>query len=332
MSDITKKSKYIYSLDALRGVASLSVCLFHTALGNQEFLSKNNYVALLASKGWVGVEIFFIISGFIIPYSMHMAGYNYRFLGQFITKRFVRIEPPYLLSIIFVLILNYISSLAPIYQGKPFVINMSQFLLHLGYLIPFTEYTWYIDVYWTLAIEFQYYIIVVILFTFLFSNRKIISVSALLFFSFLFLLVKNERMMPHYSLLFGIGILSALFFVEHYNKVLFFVLLTILLVCIYIQFDTLILLASILSLLFIFFVKDATKLLKFLGMISYSLYLVHIPVSNRIINLSSRFIEGEIQRTLIVLFAVIISVFVAWLFYVIIEKPAIQWAKKIKYQ
>src|ERR1035441_2897196 len=46
--------------------------------------------------GWLGVEIFFVISGFIIPYSLYKAGYRVSDFTRFLLKRIARLDPPYL--------------------------------------------------------------------------------------------------------------------------------------------------------------------------------------------------------------------------------------------
>ena len=51
-------------IDQLRGLAALSVAWFH--LTNQY----DDWVALSGSRGWLGVEAFFVISGFVIPLSL----------------------------------------------------------------------------------------------------------------------------------------------------------------------------------------------------------------------------------------------------------------------
>ena len=55
------------TLDALRGVASLAVMWFHFTL--QPYLS-NDAIRRSGKYGWLGVEVFFVVSGFVIPYTM----------------------------------------------------------------------------------------------------------------------------------------------------------------------------------------------------------------------------------------------------------------------
>lgn len=70
----------------------------------------------------------------------------------------------------------------------------------------------------------------------------------------------------------------------------------------------------------------------FLGKISYSLYLIHIPIGGRVLNLIEVFTENELLRSIGVFVALAISIFSAWLFYLLIEAPAVRWAKMINYK
>jgi peptidoglycan/LPS O-acetylase OafA/YrhL len=66
-----------------------------------------------AVSGLFCVEIFFVISGFILPYSLWKGGYVRRDYGKFILKRVVRLDPPYFGAIILALTAAYLTSLSP---------------------------------------------------------------------------------------------------------------------------------------------------------------------------------------------------------------------------
>src|SRR5215210_4781626 len=68
----------IHGLDFLRGVASLAVCWFHLTSFTYATPDGWFYSALrrTGTYGWLGVEVFFVISGFVIPYSLHRAKYS----------------------------------------------------------------------------------------------------------------------------------------------------------------------------------------------------------------------------------------------------------------
>jgi peptidoglycan/LPS O-acetylase OafA/YrhL len=62
-------------IEVLRGLAAFSVMWFHFTNGNQDFLQEG-WLELSGKYGWLGVEVFFVISGFIIPYSLWRSQYT----------------------------------------------------------------------------------------------------------------------------------------------------------------------------------------------------------------------------------------------------------------
>ena len=105
-----KKLGYLSSLDLLRGLAAVAVCYFHFTHGNPDFLSKTNILYQSGRYGFLGVDVFFVISGFVIPYAMYRGMYRFKNFGTFLLKRVIRIEPPFLISIILVIALNWLST------------------------------------------------------------------------------------------------------------------------------------------------------------------------------------------------------------------------------
>jgi len=59
----------ITSVDALRGVAALVVCIFHS-LTAPESPYFHLFRPTLLRYGWLGVQAFFVISGFVVPFAM----------------------------------------------------------------------------------------------------------------------------------------------------------------------------------------------------------------------------------------------------------------------
>ena len=327
-----EKLGYLSSLDLLRGLAALAVCYFHFTHGNPDFLSKSNFLYVSGRFGFLGVDVFFVISGFVIPYSMYRGSYHLKDFGRFLTKRVVRIEPPYLVSIILVLFLNWVSTLSPYYRGSAFNINFEALALHLGYLNAFFNFPWVNDVYWTLAIEFQYYLLIALLFPLLVHPEKKFSFGVIILFGISGFLLSSHDFIFNYSLLFIVGILLFQFQVGYLSKKEFGAFLLIALIFIFVKFDKRYLVAALLPYFFITYFEFNDKISKFLGNISYSLYLVHIPIGGRIINLCEGRFHDEFIRSIFVFVALVISIASAWLFYKIIEKPFIGISKRIIYK
>lgn len=159
-------------VETLRGIAALLVCLYHFRLCNISFIGSTKLFADSMSVGWAGVQIFFVISGFIIPFAMSRAGYKIVDSGKFMLRRLVRIEPPYLISIGLVILLNYASNMAPGFKGVPYQFNLMQVISHIGYLPQHLGYNWLSPVYWSLESEFHFYIIIALIFPVLFSGKQ----------------------------------------------------------------------------------------------------------------------------------------------------------------
>ncbi len=154
----------------LRGLASTMVFGFHL------FNLSNGYLGTeslwrLTYYGKFGVQFFFVISGFVITYSMLNAHYKLKDFPRFLMKRIIRIEPPYLIVLALTVIFLWIRVKSGLGRGELYIPSWDQVLLHLGYLIPFSNYTWLSIVFWTLAIEFQFYLLFSLLFTPFVSNR-----------------------------------------------------------------------------------------------------------------------------------------------------------------
>ncbi|MDR3715393.1 MAG: acyltransferase family protein, partial [Puia sp.] len=88
-----RSAREISSIELLRGIASAMVCYFHLARGNERYLPDTSIVRRMGDWGWTGVEIFFVISGFVIPYSMFVKNYSAGNFLAFLKKRIIRIEP-----------------------------------------------------------------------------------------------------------------------------------------------------------------------------------------------------------------------------------------------
>ncbi len=147
---MTTGKTYYPALDGLRGIAILLVVLFHN-------FSFSNYLFF----GWLGVDLFFVLSGFLITdiliKSVGKAGY----LRKFYLRRMLRIFPLYyLLLIICLLILPAIGS----FKGTMNYYTEHQWWFWLYfqnwlYIIYPPEQNNFILHLWSLAVEEQFYII-----------------------------------------------------------------------------------------------------------------------------------------------------------------------------
>jgi len=152
-------------IDALRGAAALGVVLYHAVEQGDKFLPNNllqypvRLVQFGASFGYIGVFLFFVISGFCIHLQWARAKAagvepEIRF-GAFWKRRIRRLYPPYVITLLLFLLLTVFT--VGINVTQFFVYDLGMHLLMLHNLDPNTCYT-ISGVFWTLAIEEQLYL------------------------------------------------------------------------------------------------------------------------------------------------------------------------------
>jgi len=324
--------EYIPVVNSLRGLAAVLVCIFHLICLPLGFL-ENTDIYNFAPYGRFGVQVFFVITGVVIPITLIKGKYNYLLFGKFIYKRIVRIEPPYIFSILIGLFLLLMRNhfLSNIPHDVPSVKNI---LLHLGYLIPFVKgEQWFIIVFWTMAVEFQFYILISLLFPILVSRKLVVRLIGYCMIFGLAISLTNTIYAPVWLPVFMIG---TIYISYRYAKIkvteFWMVLITAFIFCIILH-NFIITTIAIATLGIIhFFSSYQCKLGNFLGSISYSLYLTHTLFGSATINFFVPHVSLLYAKLLVVLLAFAVSIVAAYFFYLLIEKPFQKYASRIKLQ
>ncbi|WP_300565047.1 acyltransferase, partial [Flavobacterium sp.] len=282
--------KRIEFLDGLRGVAIILVICFHAFSRWPKIVPYGNlYSDFPVFKcGFLGVQLFFLISGFVILMSLER---NNKFL-IFIYKRWLRLFPAMLIATILV----YITA-SYLYERPGGVPNLKSVLPGLF----FTEPDWVRTItgvkikpiegaFWSLFVEFKFYFIFGLCY-FLFGKEKsIIAIFSMFIISLLGLELNIHPLnvfCEFFSFLyfgwFTSGALAYLYFISKKHKYLYLSILVGLLEILQYRNDLKILLFSIFILL-LFFIPiyfERTRVLLsnptilFFGFISYPLYLIH---------------------------------------------------------
>lgn len=318
-------------IDYLRGLAALSVCWFH--LTNQ--YAADSPVRISGSYGWLGVEIFFVISGFIIPWSMNGFGiFTLRSYGRFIARRALRVELPYVASIILVVVLWHLAALRPGFAGTAPSWTFEQIALHIVYLIPFSHYEWLQPVYWSLAYEFAFYLFIGLAFTPIVAAPNSWLFRAL---SMVLAVAVLVGVLSMYFLLFVMGCVAYRRFANRCSFTEFFTTIAIALAAMAAAEGLLQGLVGAVSAALMVLAPTLRLpgqlglILGWLGTVSYSLYLVHSPIGGRVVNLIRRFAGGAAAELLISLLALAVSLLAAAAFHKLIEKPAHRLAHRLKF-
>ena len=154
----TSQGRRFEFVDALRGFAALAVVLPHTAglfiYPQQSWLSE--LFLQLASYGGASVEVFFVVSGFAIAYSLRNAESGGFSFGRFMLRRAVRLDPPYWTALLLGGLVVTIRARA---VHQPIELPpLGKVLAHLLYLQDILGLGQFNVVFWTLCLEFQLYL------------------------------------------------------------------------------------------------------------------------------------------------------------------------------
>ena len=159
ISNLGPQSNRLEFADGIRGLAALWVVLFHASEGGH----LNRLKAVLPSVastalfdwGHLGVAVFFVLSGFVMAYSIRKYSFTPAFGGRFMLRRLLRLTPPYYASI--VIVIAYVSGKALV-QGQYLPLPRPAILAaHAAYLQDILSLDTLSVVYWTLCIEIQFY-------------------------------------------------------------------------------------------------------------------------------------------------------------------------------
>lgn len=309
----------IETIETLRGLAALLVCLYHFRLSNMVFLGFSKYYVSIFSCGWAGVQIFFVISGFVIPYSMVKANYQLKDFGKFMLRRLARIEPPYIISILLIILLNLASTWAPGFNGAPFHINWMQLVSHLGYLPEHFGFHWLSPVYWSLESEFHFYILIALILPWLFSSRTAFTAGILLLLLCSFVIPLSAF---KFMCFFVMGMATCFWKLNRLSAWQYVAFLFLAFVTPYFKdggfswgnFSIIASAFGLVTALLIAFVNYSNVIFRFLGKISFSLYLLHVPLGGRVINLAGRYAHTEAMVWLTLFLAIALSILAAYLF------------------
>ncbi len=320
------------NVEVLRAIAAVSVMWFHLVNLNPSFLPGDSLLKASGAYGYLGVQMFFVISGFVIPYSLSLRSYRITVDGLgFLGRRIARIEPAYLVSVVLMVVLQVASALTPgdgaAMPGPGIATSMA---LHFAYLAPWFQVPWLSPVYWSLAIELQYYVLMLFFAPLLLSSRRAYVSLFLAATAILPLLVYDERMLFRFLPLFGLGFVRFLAFRRSLTSAELSLWAIVFFGLYWFFFSSIQAVAAAFAFGFLFLpLKRPLPILSFLGSISYSLYLVHVPIGGRIINLATRLPPTTIVRLAAVLLAVVVSIVAAYCYWRLIEKPSAIFSKSI---
>jgi hypothetical protein len=383
------RSTYI---DGLRGLAALAVACYHIdRYGPLPIAALPVIPAWLLTAidhGSIGVQVFFVISGFVIAYSVRNAWVTPRYLGNYALRRSIRLDPPYWTTILFVLLLHAVMHLhlgfdSPLDVPSKLEPALSWHLIasHVLYLqnilayfqgkLGHTQYENLSAGFWTLCIEVQFYLLYVvgqgIAQRFPYRDRQgpadASATGLLVVFAPLALLslfewnrtinghavYDNDMWIIRFFSMFFLGASAWWALDGRIPRTVFWLYVAAFAGRIVQQATTerwsddltIGLSAAFLTGISVYFAGRLGKLatwlnyrpLQYLGAISYSLYLIHFPMSHVVTTMGSNLLgespsPGAAAAVLVAALAV--SLLAAHLLYTFVEAPSVRLAARFK--
>ena len=169
---------HLPALDGLRGVAILLVLVSHLMLFNDRTGSRlGDSLSALRGLGWAGVDLFFVLSGFLITGILYDTLGDPRYFRSFYMRRFLRIFPLYYGFLFFMMLLAHLLHFA--WGGRQFV--LLAYLQNTGLWFPVTDFhpgVWAdLDHFWSLAVEEQFYLLWPLLVFLVRGRRRLIALT-----------------------------------------------------------------------------------------------------------------------------------------------------------
>lgn len=346
----------ISEIDLLRFLAAIAVMLMHYLLrgfAEDDFLSPMHFTTLgpFTKYNYLAVNLFFIISGFMILMSVHLNSRDGTHLAtiispkKFILSRFLRLYPAFWFACTLTFILVYFSF------NNIFHLTIARYLINMTMLNGFFFIGNIDGVYWTLCLELKFYLF--ILFLLYMKHVKYIERYLLIWtvITLIDLWLKNPVLkyifITDFSPFFTSGCLFYLVYkhglnlnravmlavnfglglyhesiklaekITHYMSIEFSQLtLSLILIAIYLVF------------IYIINIKNSQKsyddFFAYLGRLSYPLYLIHAKIGLVMFNL----LYSYVNWYLLVAMTCVLMILIAHLINQYIEKPMVIYLKK----
>lgn len=329
MPDSSSNRNHLVEL--MRFLSASWVVLFHF---NQPVPHIDNWYRNFCKFGYLGVVVFFILSGYCIFIAKEHSGNP----KEFLTRRLFRIYPPYWFSLLVVLLcactIWIVTGTNSIPMPKTIDGIFAAVILYIKPLSIYWSPNW---VYWTLPFELFFYLII---FVSLYLNSTLQKVFIVVFLAAALLLAKHGTRLLFFLPEFGTFMLGyALYIVLNIKKERLFGLLLLFtsMFAIYTYHKTAdyLLTAGAVCLLFLFERRFRLPENWFsnLGNYSYSLYLIHVPVGVALLGFIKTY--AWVQKSVLLdvcwdvtLLCLLIGL--SSIMYKFIELPSIRLARKIK--
>jgi exopolysaccharide production protein ExoZ len=350
---IVNKQEKLFLLQYIRALAASLVVLFHASIVLKEYYHQE-FLGDFFKVGYMGVDLFFVLSGFIIFYIHHKdIGLSSKF-NTFSLKRIIRVYPSYWIILLAIIPIYFI---APSF-GNGNETELKQILTSF-FLLPNSDGT-IITVAWTLKQEILFYLFFAVFFILIPNGKKIISTFFVIIWAITTILltllnIESNNTLVNYifnpmnlEFLFG-GVVAYLILNKKYSLKGAFIFsivgIILFLVSWYLSYmhsfeakniyrvmiwgvpSTII----IFSLIAINLSKqlNLNKLFIFVGDASYSIYLTHFLALSFISKVFIKFHVNEVLGIFITgVITIVLCMIIGCLYYKIIERPLLRFFRK----
>ncbi len=343
--------KKIQNIQALRGIAVFMVILYHFVTIEEKYGNDNIISPSFFSLGIYGVDLFFIISGFIMVWVTQTSFQNINKIKRFLYHRATRIYPTYWFFTTIILIVFLI---------KPSMINNAHGnkadIIESFLLIPYKN-ALLLNVAWTLVYEMFFYFIFTIILFFKKEFLLYIAPSIVLGLVLLNIVVPNYTVdniyisfvYSPYFIEFFIGVIIGLTFIyqdfKKYKYVMFGFISLLFIISIFngdmngyrLDVWNILMISIPLALFFYLMVLAEIKykiilptIVQYIGNASYSIYLSHISVLSVLGLIWRKMYLNDFSNILMFVIMIPLTIISGYIFYKIIEKPVLKISHKIE--
>ena len=370
LSRITSSGNFIPEIDGLRFIMVIAIVAYHLSgflivkdLTNYTSDYNFDFIFRFIQNGDIALHLFFVLSGFILglPFAKnHLLGGEKINIKNYIIRRITRVEPPYIIAMIFLLIATifYTDNYTTEKAIKSFLasITYTHNFIYGKEVLPLIN-----TIAWSLEIEIQFYILAPLLSLIFTVKNKFYRRGSILILSMIFSILSHYTQFSFISILdylqfFLIGFLLVDLYImvetEKKNTVLRNIITIVSLLLIFsldihdfsvlykkILWEIIVLFLIIIVYYNVIIYKSlpilSHKIITNIGGMCYSIYLLHFSIisffGNHLLKFSfsnNQFINSSFYTIIIVIAILIIST----LFYLIIEQPSMSknWPTKLK--
>jgi len=332
----------LFNLQALRGIAALMVLMHHSLAHFKAMGLSNSVFEFVALHGNIGVDVFFVISGYVMAKTTSKTVHGYDASLLFLGKRFARIYLGYWPIFFFALLVYYLHD--PVFLADKQVFQSSLLLIFGNYS------AWVITPAWSLTFELYFYLVIGIVLS---SGR--LKPIPVFFVIALLIILKSMLTNPGdnnfldflfspylFEFIFGYLIFFYWKYISARRLLVWALVLGIISLSIavqlgesypYLRFSAF----GLFSVCLVWFMvlSEAHDVFKWRGLIkrvgdsSYTLYLLHTILLGLFYSLGIRdYLVAEGFALIGFVAYVVMIIFISWVFYIFIEAPLYEIARR----